>query len=93
MKLIFVCLFLVFSLVNAKKFTAKDCREKMAELANAKIPKSTTADNEEYKRVVAYKDGHCNWNLNNAECGYDGGDCCLSKECPKVCTKIRKLLV
>ena len=82
MKLIFVYLLLLFSLVNAKKFTAKDCREKMAKVQNDFFKQQfTTADQEEYYRKLQYKNGKCEGglqSLNNAECGFDGGDCCLN---------------
>ena len=69
MKLIFACL-LLFVVVSVNgKFTAKDCREKMA---------SQNPDEQEYYRKIMYKDGNCDQKLNNAECGYDGGDCCLN---------------
>ena len=77
MKLIFACL-LLFVVVSVNgKFTAKDCREKMAR-DHPLGPDFTTPDEQEYYRKIMYKDGKCNQNLNNAECGYDGGDCCLN---------------
>ena len=80
MKLIFTCLLLCVVVSVNGKFTAKDCREKMAKDTNAAlgVPDYTTPDEREYYRKLMYKDGRCDQELNNAECGYDGGDCCLN---------------
>ena len=80
MKLIFACLLLVVFVSVNGKFTAKDCREKMARDLGAAIgkPNSQNPDEQEYYRKIMYKDGNCDQKLNNAECGYDGGDCCLN---------------
>ena len=82
MKLIFTCLLLCVVVSVNGKFTAKDCREKMAKDTNAAlgVPDYTTPDEREYYRKLMYKDGRCDQELNNAECGYDGGDCCFGEK-------------
>ena len=42
-----------------------------------------------YKETEAYQDGFCHDELNNAECNYDGGDCCSTVVYTNVCTECK----
>ncbi len=37
------------------------------------------------KNLEPFQDGHCHDELNNQECRYDGGDCCLDTVLTNVC--------
>ena len=77
-------------LVNDDAFQKCDdceCRYDPVEIMST--AKHFPADGCLFKNTEAYQDGFCHDELNNAECDYDGGDCCSPVVYTNVCTECK----